>query len=147
MATDELSGALARLMLLRLNVLPPYTSDEDEGEKDEDDYLAFYQGGVRRSIEALSKYIRSITALGESKNRHSRVQAYLRARRELLATLPFVTDEFPEDNADAYPAFFDCLSSHLVDRAEPLFGDRDLTALRDYLASLHEIELILARRG
>lgn len=61
----DVSQIIARLRLLRLNTMPPYTYDGDEGERSVDEYLAFFNDRINDSIFALDEYIKSLQGLLE----------------------------------------------------------------------------------
>src|SRR3989339_1720886 len=50
-----------KVLLLRIRILPPYTYDEDEDERDISEYLAFYKQNLDMSIDSAKKYIEAIS--------------------------------------------------------------------------------------
>lgn len=81
-----------RLQLLRLNILPPYTEDLDESERDPEEYVAFFRERAKSFVSVVREYRESLHAGLEDPDDVGRVGRYLNARAEFVRGLPFCLD-------------------------------------------------------
>lgn len=138
---------IARLQVIRLNVLPPYTYDDDEGQRSEDEYLDFYEQHIDDSIAALDNYIQALQAVIENRETERVFNEYLAARRRVIEYLPFCSDEIPDENAPDYASIIHTLRSAVNGPKQPIFGQGDIDILHEYhslLVSLRE-RILLSR--
>src|SRR5690348_3922024 len=89
-STNEI---LSQIAVLRMNLLPPYTDDADEGERDADDYAAFFSHNLDRSIEALNVYERAIANFSANPAADESLDGLLNARALFVASFPFANDD------------------------------------------------------
>ena len=73
------------LMLLRMNVLPPFAYDDDEGDKDSSDYVEL--------LAATKAYLNAWNGFLDDPDCAESFEQLLRARKEFIASFPFAIDE------------------------------------------------------
>lgn len=106
MTRTDVAQSLAKIMVLRLNILPPYCYDEDEGEKDDEDYLEFYSQVGPFALEAVTKYREALQELRKDPTSAEALNDLLLAREQFIRGFPFCHDEL-QDLAPAERAEFD----------------------------------------
>ena len=80
-------------MVLRLNILPPYCYDDDEGEKDDEDYLKFYSQVGSFALEGVTRYIDALQELRKDPTSAEALNNLLGAREQFIRSFPFCQDE------------------------------------------------------
>ena len=137
----KILSVVAELQLLRLNVLPPYTADGDEDERDYTEYVSFYESNIDVAISTIEAYIGRMESLLMNRESPAAFEDYLAARRDFIANFPFCTDEFPSACEPQYAQVCDSLKRVFAGNAPGSFGDSDLGHLhryRDGLVTLRE---------
>lgn len=135
----SISEIIARMQVIRLNVLPPYTYDDDEGQRSEDEYVVFYKQHIDDSIAALENYIQAIQGIIENRESERVFNEYLAARRRVIKTLPFCSDEIPDETASDYASIIHALRSNM---SRCIFGQGDIDILQEY----HSLLILLRER-
>jgi len=92
--------AIKTLMLVRLNVLPPYCYDHDESEHDPDEYLAYFRERLPECLRAIDQYAESLVTFTEDSYSEISFVRLQEARRWLIESLPFAEDEMDPDSPD-----------------------------------------------
>jgi len=85
-----------KVLLLRIRILPPYTYDEDEDERDISEYLAFYKQNLDMSIDSAKKYIEAISCFRDEKL-DLKFEKVLEARKAFIKLFPFAYDELESE--------------------------------------------------
>lgn len=80
------------IQVMRINILPPYTYDEDEGEYDSDEYIKYYKYNVDMSIESTIKYLEALSSFENEKTDMNFTQV-LENRRFFIKYFPYAYDE------------------------------------------------------
>jgi hypothetical protein len=81
------------LMLLRMNVLPPFVYDDDEGDKDSSDYVEFLAEHRLPLLAATNAYLNAWNCFLDDTDCAESFEHLLRARKEFVASFPFAIDE------------------------------------------------------
>jgi hypothetical protein len=86
--------AIENIQSRRLALLPPYAYDGDEGEKDVDDYLEFYQSAGSSALRSAEGYRGELLAAREVGSLNEESMRLLDAkRRGFISGFPFSHDE------------------------------------------------------
>lgn len=93
MDRQEVEQAVSRIMSMRLNILPAYCYDEDEGERDSVEYLAFYRNNAQQSMEAARTYAEALKRFYEEHYSESSFHNLIAGRKQFIAFFPFCDDE------------------------------------------------------
>jgi len=140
MESGNLAPALIReLRSLRLNVLPPYTIDHDEGELSAQEYVTYYCSRFSQSIAATDDYISRLDSLLHDRESMNAFDQYLQARVCLIENTPFCEDTFPPASSRDYVSAYELLRNVFTRHERGQFSGQDLEMLHHYrsiLASL-----------
>ena len=126
------------MQLARTNVLPPYTYDDDEGERSDDDYIEFYHGKLDEAVVAVNTYIERFCELSQRPDSDGAFAAYLASRQQFVKSLPFCDDELSSIDGSDNDSTYSVLRLYFADDRNRTFRDRDLQSLnkfRDLLCS------------
>lgn len=86
---------------IRINILPPYTYDEDEGEQDDDEYIGFYKENIDLSISSTMTYMEALLSFKTEKT-DSNFTSVLEGRKKFIKYFPYAYDELDyEKDSDA----------------------------------------------
>jgi hypothetical protein len=117
------------LQLLKLNVLPPYAEDDDEGQRDPEDYESFYKEQVERAIQATHRYLASCQAMTRDPTSHASWTDYVVARRAFVQSLPFCYDTSPDASNPQYAEVRRFIVEFFSDRRNQDARESAMTAL------------------
>ena len=98
--TEAIAKAMERIIAIRLGLMPPYCYDQIDDEPDADALLAYYQDAGPRVLSAIDQYHRQLDAFAKSAAAPRSADGLLSARREFIATTPFVRDELDSASAE-----------------------------------------------
>jgi len=93
-------SAIETLMLIRLNVLPPYCYDHDESEHDADEYLAHFRQRLPECLRAIDEYVESLIIFTDDSYSEISFARLQEARRRFIESLPFAGDEMDPNSPD-----------------------------------------------
>jgi len=127
----------AEMQILRLNVLPPYTYDEDEGQSSDDEYIAFYRKNADTGLKALRAYIEELGSLFESPISDESFQRYVSSRATFVSSLPFCKDEMPLAGTPNHKQVIDFLRYSFETKR---ITQDDIDPLRRYESLLIELQ-------
>lgn len=136
--STTMEDLISQLQLVRTNVLPPYTYDDDEGQRSDDEYMDFYSGCLDEAVAAVTEYIDRFHQLAQQPHSDESFAAYLTSRQRFIHTLPFCEDELPSMGEADHDSTYEALRSYFVDDRKSTFRNRDLQSLtqfRDLLCS------------
>lgn len=85
------------ILLIRTKILPPYTYDEDEDERDISEYIEYFKENIDMSISATTKYIDAISCFGNNKI-DLNLKQILESRKLFIKFLPFAYDELESED-------------------------------------------------
>lgn len=85
------------ILLLRTKVLPPYTYDEDESERDISEYVEYFKESIDMSILATTKYTDAISCFKNYKN-DLNFKQIIETRKLFIKFLPFAYDELESED-------------------------------------------------
>ena len=91
-------SAIDHIMLARLMILPPYSYDDDEGQRDVDDYEAFFAANREDCLIATDRYLAAWHAFVAQPSSDAAFLSLLGARREFIAKFPFAYDELSDSD-------------------------------------------------
>jgi len=131
--------SIDQIMLIRLNILPPYTYDDDEGERDKDAYLEFYHNRVEDCLASIDEYIEALNNFSYHKESDDAFSRILTARAKFIKNIPFVYDELQNEETSSLDGFFVQMKNIYN---EDLNSDFLLNKLRDYRKAIYSIKNI-----
>lgn len=123
----ELEQAINKIMVLRLTMLPPYSYDWDEAEKDVSDYVDFYTRHILTVTPSIDSYT---AALKEFRDRPSEdaFSNLVTARSVFISSFPFAQDEIEDMQSEEINPFLEYMRGIYVDEA----SDHLIEALYEY---------------
>jgi hypothetical protein len=98
--------SIDQIMLIRLNILPPYTYDDDEGERDKDEYIEFYQNKGEDCLESIEEYIAALNNFSDHRESDDAFSRLLDARAKFIKHFPFAYDELKNEETSSIDGFF-----------------------------------------
>lgn len=102
----EFYDLIGWVMRNRIGLLPPYSEDGDEAEKDVSDYVEFYTTRIDMSLAATVGYLAAIESFNQSGiDSEDAVMRLMEARRRYAAAFPFCDDDvegLAKDDARPY---------------------------------------------
>lgn len=128
-----------KILLIRLNILPPYTYDDDEGERDSDDYLEFYHNRVEDCLASIDEYIESLNNFSDHRESDDSFSRLLGARAKFIKHIPFVYDELRNEETSSLDGFFVQMKNIYN---EDLNSDFLINKLREYRDAVSSFENI-----
>jgi hypothetical protein len=135
-ARDSTSWIIGEIQFLRLNVVPPYTLDDDEGQRSEDEYVAFYRKNIVEAIRATDAYIEAFGAIVTSPESQEAFNTYLGARRRFVQSYPFCDDELASESPAEYQALTGFLREQFVNGR---INSGELDILRRFRSLLEQL--------
>lgn len=88
------------LMLVRINVLPPYCYDDDENERDPEEYECFLKPRIFHCLSAIGAYIEAWLAFVADPCGERVFDRLLHERSGFIGTIPFAYDELEQEAPD-----------------------------------------------
>jgi hypothetical protein len=89
---------IPEIMLLRMNILPPYCCDDDEGDKSDEDYYAYYKEHIKDSRETTDEYINAWKNYISNTDSDDLYSELLFARSRFITNFPFSYDELDSNS-------------------------------------------------
>ena len=89
--------AINTILLIRTNIIPPYTYDDDECERDISDYIEYYKENIDMSIPATINYIDAILRFRSNSNEEN-IKQIFEARKLFVKFFPFAYDELESES-------------------------------------------------
>ncbi len=121
------------IILIRINVMPPYTYDEDECERDISEYIEYFNININMSILATTEYINAISNFRNDKI-ESNFKNVLESRKLFIKFLPFAYDEIESEDEEFGVEY---MRKIFLNDAEMEILQQNL---EEYLGSLHNIK-------
>lgn len=84
------------ILLIRTKILPPYTYDEDEDERDISEYIEYFKENVDMCISVTTKYIDAISCFRNCKI-DINFKQIIESRKLFIKFLPFAYDELESE--------------------------------------------------
>lgn len=128
--------SIDQIMLIRLNILPPYTYDDDEGERNKDDYLEFYHNRLEDCLESIGEYIEALINFSDHRQSDDAFSRLLDARSKFIKHFPFVYDELQGEETSSLDGFFVQMKNIYN---EDLNSDFLINKLREYRDAVSSI--------
>lgn len=85
------------ILLIRTNILPPYTYDEDENEHYISEYIEYFKENIDMSISATTKYADAISCFRANKS-DLNFKQILVTRKLFIKFFPFAYDELEAED-------------------------------------------------
>lgn len=92
-------SAFNTIILIRTKILPPYTYDEDEDERDITEYIEYFKENIDMSISTTAKYIDAISCFKNNKI-DLNFKQILKIRKLFIKFLPFACDELEAEDEE-----------------------------------------------
>lgn len=137
----DAAAIISRIQVLRLGILPPYTYDDDEGGRSDEEYFAFYGQSIDRCLESVEQHIESSRSLLAARQSKGTFHRYLTTRARFIETLPFCFDELADEESAAKAGMIESLWLSMSNEQRPMLKEAELGALTEYrklLMSLRE---------
>jgi hypothetical protein len=131
--------SIDKIMLIRLNILPPYTYDDDEGERDKDEYIEFYQNKGEDCLASIDEYIESLKNFSDHSESYDAFSRLLDARAKFIKNFPFVYDELENEESSGLDGFFVQMKNIYNEDLNSDFLINKLREYRDAVSSLKNI--------
>ncbi|MEZ6047813.1 MAG: hypothetical protein R3C11_20005 [Planctomycetaceae bacterium] len=148
---SSLSEVLGQLCNLKLNVIPTYAEDDDEGMKDIEDYRQWYESHINEAILTTTEYIHSLTELYTHPDSHELFTRWLECRDAFIKFLPFTYDEWPNRGDDSFDEFSAHQRKSMQSYAKKLISTEqcknndEIMILKKYLEKLVELKGLMKK--